>query len=254
MKKPLYGILLLAFSCTSLAANIAYDAIITFFILPAPDSHVSTGDASAQFDKMIQKPGKVASTILKTLNTNTNEGIFATYYGYLSLSGMNGQITFPRSQKKTQLKLLITEYIEPVMMLNNTIHHWKIQEKIPAALYSLELLKPDSSDAKGGPYWKVESEKLPENMLIDANVITIFSQPKYIEVKTGIIPVRKGDTSYEAKAYEGNSLVLPPIWAKKGIEKIKPALSLLKTRQFFEPLHRENKKSTETYYQSLLTN
>jgi hypothetical protein len=253
MKKLICGTLLLAFSYISLQGTVAYDAVITFFILPNRESRRAERNASEKFNKMVQTPGKVSTTMLKSMYRPPNVGIFATYYGYLSISSMTGQISFPRSHRKTTFQLLITENIEPVMMIDNTVHHWQINEKIPALLYSLELITT-LSPQENGYYWKVTPEPLPENKLIDANVITVLANPKYIEVKTGLIPMRE-EGSGTVKLYEGSSLFLPSIWVKKGIEHVRSTLSLLRTRQFFEPLQSETIQSSDKkYYQTIVTN
>ena len=85
-------------------------------------------------------PGKVTAKTIKKrfLNSNPNEGIFSTYWGYLTLSNFNGLITFPRKQQKPAFKLLITPRIKPIMMIGNTIHHWELDRSVPAELYSVE--------------------------------------------------------------------------------------------------------------------
>ncbi len=213
--------------CTALEA-----AIITFFIRPYPFNQDPT---TAELQAMLAKPGKVSLRMLRSRSdTKTTEGIFSSYWGYLAASDLNGQTFFPRKQQSDKINILITERITPIFMIGNTIHHWQIDQITPAELYSFSRIQ----DEKTKEYsWIVSKESLPENRRIQLDTIILFAKPKDMYIPQGTIP-----------ADANPNLILPPIYAKKTLNSLSPALWIIKMRQFFKPISVETKKITETYY------
>jgi hypothetical protein len=136
-------------------------------------------------------------------------------------------------QQKEDLTLIITERIEPVLMLGNTIHHWTLLS-IPTAIYSVAR-KQDTRTKLF--YWDVKPANKPENNIIPLTSIVLFAKPKNIIVPTGITITN-----------DSQQLILPTLYATKNINDIAPALSVLKVRQFFGPISVINKKENDTYY------
>jgi hypothetical protein len=219
--------LFIILECT---ARLPFSHVITFFIQEAP---FKSDDAIQKFKQLVATPGKIASKIANSIVTFAHQGIFATYGGYLVVSDYNGQITFPRMQQKEQLTLIITEKIEPVFMLGNTIHHWTLPN-IPASLYSIERKEDPQLKLF---YWNVQETKEPDNKIIPITSIVIFAKPKNIIVPQGI-----------TITHDNPQFVLPTIYATKNINDLAPALSVLKIRAFFGPLSITNKKENDTYY------
>src|SRR5919106_1200435 len=84
----------------------------------------------------LKKTGVISHIKLSNLvNPWQVAGIFATYAGYLESSDSFGYIIFPRKQVQPLLHVLITNRIEPIVMLKQTISHWIISPGSPAALY-----------------------------------------------------------------------------------------------------------------------
>ena len=65
-------------------------------------------------------------------------GIFATYGGFLTVSDLNGEITFPRKHRKPFIYLIITEKMSPIIRSGNTIDHWELVEDTPVEMYKFE--------------------------------------------------------------------------------------------------------------------
>lgn len=186
--------------------------------------------------KSISKPGNIAAKVLKNsfFTLNLYQGIFSTYRGYLTFSDIAGQSTFPRKQKSSALKILVTQSIDPVFMIGNTIHHWQISPSQQAKLYSLDQFKNQKTKEL---YWKILSIDLPENRRIGLDTIVIFAHPKNIYIPEG-----------NFKTYDSFNLILPDIYVKKNLNTIHPALWVLNVRQFFGSLVKELKKESDTYY------
>ncbi len=227
----LFGFLL--FSISFLSARLPVSSIITFFLVEAP--FTSPEEDVTKFNQKIAIPGKMANKIANALTSQPNKGIFATYGGYLVVSNFNGQITFPRMQQKTDFFLIVTEKIQPILMIGNTIHHWEFT-KMPTTIYSIE--RKQNSETKLF-YWDVQEVSKPENNIIPLNSIIIFAKPKNIIVPTGI-----------TISNDNPQLILPPVYVVKNNNNTLPALETLQVRQFFGTIHLENKKENATYYSS----
>lgn len=231
MKKKCYLLVSLITLFFILNARLPFSHIITFFIQEAPFNGESSTN---KFNEAATAPGKLASKIALSMVSHANRGIFATYGGYLVVSGFNGQITFPRMQQKEELTLIITERIEPVLMLGNTIHHWVLPPNIPVAVYSI-IRKQDPTTKLY--YWDVKPTKRPKNNIIPLTSIVIFAKPKDMIVPIGI-----------TLSNDNPQFLLPTIYAKKNSNELAPTLGVLKIRQFFGSVSITNKKENNTYY------
>lgn len=208
--------------------------LVTFFIQTYP-TNTATLDHHKLYNT-ITSTGKLHNKILRKniLQTQTNDGIFSAYWGYLAVSDLNGQVSFPRFQQSNSFNLLITDRIQPIMMLGNTIHHWQLEANVDAKLYSFQFYQdPGHED-----YWNIEEKILPSDKRISLDTIILFAKPKDIYIMIGKQP-----------ATENPNIVLPDvIYAKKSLNRIAPALWLLKMRQFFGPVIKNYKKEAPTYY------
>lgn len=226
----LFGFLI--FFIFFLSGRLPFSSIVTFFIHEAP---FDAPEEVTKFNQKMATPGKITNTITNSLTSKRYRGIFATYGGYLVVSTFNGQISFPRMQQKPDFFLIITEKIEPILMIGNTIHHWEFS-KMAADIYSITL---EQNTETGLYYWNVQPAKKPENNIIPLNSIVIFAKPKNIIVPIGI-----------TLSNDSPQLTLPPIYIVKNNINVVPALETLKVRQFFGTIHLENKKENATYYSS----
>lgn len=208
------------------------DAIITFFMRPYPKINEKIQQEKMASD--LKKPGKIAKyTTHGLLEFPIEAGIFSTYAGYLTTSDVNGQTTFPRKHEQPSLYLLITQKITPIIMMRNTIHHWELEEKTPAAMFKIDKKQDEKT---GNYFWDVQHAKLPENNRIPLESITIIAKPKNIFVPTGITLTN-----------DDPQLILPNIYIKKGIMKISNALYILNLRNFFGTVKTEYKKESNRY-------
>lgn len=213
--------------CTTIQSS-----IITFFIRPYPFVQDPT---TAQLQAMLAKPGKISLTMLRShSDTKTTEGVFSSYWGYLTASNFNGQILFPRKQQSDAVNILITERITPIFMIGNTIHHWQLDPTSSADLYTFSRTQDEKTKEY---YWMVSKQPKILDQRVQLDTIVIFAKPKDIYIPQGAIPA------------DGNpNLLLPPIYAKKTLNSLAPALWIIKMRQFFKPIILDTKKVTETYY------
>lgn len=211
---------------------------ITFFMRPYA---FPENKNPSELLKSITKPGKMVRKVLKNnfFTLTPYQGTFATYWGYLTFSDLNGQITFPRKQKSSKLNLLITQAIEPVFMIGNTIHHWQMNPLQDFSFYSLEQIK---DPAKKQLLWKVTSATPPAHKRINTDTIVIFANPHNIFVPEGTF-----------ETYSTANLILPDIYVRKNLNVIYPSLRIITIRQFFDPVEKELKKELDTYYSEQLS-
>ncbi len=240
-KKCLFLVCAIAFTFNSHGVT-TIDHIITFFIQPYLIDDISeqkTKESVEKLQQTISTPGKISYKIVKGQTPDYQTGILVTYSGYLVVSNMLGQITLPRLTQKPVLNILITEQIEPVMMIGNTVHHWELSKNTPAQMYSLER-KEDAQTKL--VYWEYQETALPTDNIIPLNTIVILTKPKNIVVPLGITLT---DTSQQ--------WILPTLFARKNINTLEPALSALKVRQFFGPINVVRKKASDTNYASQIS-
>jgi hypothetical protein len=220
------------------ALLLSFDTTITLPIV----SYLTDADVKAAQNKWqshLQKTGTLARLIAKSYRPLLNQGVLATYGGYIRVSDFNGLLQFPRIQQKAEFHILITPFIEPVMMIGNTVHHWEIPLNAEYAYYKCIL----TTDAKTGlKFWKTEEAELPKKRIIPLDTITIFGKPKRFLLPLGATVTRSV-----------TQLVLPPLYAVKMPEGIIPALRVLKVRQFFGPLNDAFKQISPTYRATNMT-
>lgn len=191
--------------------------LITFYLKPYPN--ITINKSSYKLSNNLAKPGKIATTRAKHMLPAPISGFFATYGGFLDVSDLDGEISFPRLHTNPILYFLVTEHITPIVISANTLHHWELEEGEAAALYKMEQLW----DAQTGVhFWQVTKEPLPKDKIIPLESITLIANPKYIYVPLGIIPFK-----------ESPHLILPDIYIKNGINLTQNALYILNLSHYF---------------------
>ncbi|HBR70881.1 TPA: hypothetical protein DIC20_02315 [Candidatus Dependentiae bacterium] len=151
-----------------------------------------------------------------------NGGIYGLYNGYLSHSNEFGLLSFPRKAQREQFMLVITHQLKPTFLLDNTINQWQIVDPEQTAMFQVKKYKDPETKIR---YWKVLKVNLPKNNYIPIHSIVIIAKPKNIYVPLGVTPTTKFP-----------NLVLPSIYAKRGLDRITNALFILNIKQFFAPV------------------
>ncbi len=202
------------------------DPIINLFIRPYPQAHITA--------QKITRTGKIARhTIEGIADYQIPAGIFSTYAGYLNISDLDGQIVFPRKHTKPIIQLIITTRITPILMFEKTIHHWELVPGVPAQMYTFE----QNFDEKAKIfYWNVYPTELPENNIIPLSALIIFAKPRYFYVPTGI-----------TLTDDSPNLILPNIYARKGIKITNNALYVFNLSHFFSQVYYRYKKEPKRY-------
>lgn len=211
------------------------EQLITVFLKPYPD--ISVKAASEKLAPKLNKLGKISSNRVKHMLPPSVSGIFATYGGFLTVSDLNGEITFPRKHTKPFIYLLITEKLSPVVMAGNTIHHWELEEDAPAVMYLLEQKWDSDINIY---YWDVSQVPLPANHHVPLESIALFSDPKYVYVPQGISMFK-----------ESPHLILPDIYIKRGINLTASALFILNLTHYFGSILPLYKKQPDRYLKQL---
>jgi len=213
-------------SCFLLYQSSWADPIISLFIRPYPNAHITT--------QKIGKVGKIARYMIEGIaDYQIPAGIFSTYAGYLNISDINGQIIFPRKHANPIIKLVITTRITPILMFEKTIHHWELVPGISTQMYTFEQ-KFDKETKTF--YWDVQSAELPENNIIPLSTLVIFAKPRYFYIPTGITITE-----------DNSNFILPSIYARKGIKITANALYVFNLSHFFGQLHYRYKKQPNRY-------
>ncbi len=208
------------------------ESIITFFMQPYPSEY--SNDVANSVQDKLQKPGKSAKYSYQGLAyPDRVSGIFSTYAGYITTSGVNGQTSFPRKQAENELNLFITPALTPVTMVNATLQHWELEQGTPVACYKASKQQDSSTLVY---FWNVEKIKAPKNNIIPLDTIVIFAKPHYIYVPIGVTPT-----------HDSPNLVLPPLYIKKGIKNVHEALYVMNIKHYFAPIRFQYKKEPTGY-------
>lgn len=192
--------------------------IITFFFKQYPleqdQALIQTTCAN------LKNPSSTDSYCMNNILEHTTiTGIISTYAGYMNTSDLNGQVVYPRRHVAQTVYILITPTISPVLMTQNTIHHWQLNDDIPAQLYEAKKIQEKES---GEYYWSIQEIPLPEDKVVPLESILIFTKPSTIAVQTGMIASGKS-----------HNLLLPDIYVKQEINVTTSALYVLNIRHFF---------------------
>ncbi len=198
------------------------EPIITFFMYRYPIEQ----DAKAvkKMGNKLEKLGKIAKYTHEGLAHGTIiAGIFSTYAGYITTSDINGQTAFPRKQEQKTINMLVTNQITPIVMVGNTLAHWKLEEGTPARMYSLALKQDEKTNLH---FWQTQKVDLPKEDIIPLDTIIILAKPKNIYLPEGA-----------TLSAESPNLVLPNVYVKKGVKIAKNALYIMNIMRYFGPVN-----------------
>lgn len=224
----------------------AAESVITFFIKNERANVQSENDPMLdQFvSHKLSQPSYVIGkdTQISSSKIDGVRGIPAIYLGYIATSDRNGQISFPRKQQNDTIHLVITPRINPIFMIHPTlVHHWELLPSQPVEIYEINRKK----DKKLNSYYfditnvrtaiknkKFDDKKseLYKNILagkqaIPLNTITIFADPKTIQVPTGI-----------SQNFYSTNFILPTLIGQE-IDTKENSLYTLSIKQYFEQVN-----------------
>ena len=208
--------------------------VISFFFKPYPTTDTYVHDMA----KKLEKPGKLAKYILyNRKNIQLGAVSFLPYGGFYEASNPIGQTLYPRKHVDSTVFILITSRITPVIMLQNTVHHWQLQQGVPAQIFQMQRKKDAMLETV---YWDVKEVPLPANNVVPLRSIVIFAKPKNIYVPTGITMTK-----------DSPNLLLPTMYAKKGINKVANALFVMNISHLLGPVNSLYKKEPTEYQQHI---
>lgn len=217
-----------AFLATLLAMPSALKGELTlnFFVRDYPQEITvqETPDASAA---AVNK-----RAIINQFRQPAHVGVYAMYNGYVNHSDHDGLISFIRRTLKPEFYLLVTPYIHPIYLMGNTLGSWFIEKPAQARLFLMRLLQDDQTKLH---YWKTQQVNLPSNNIMPLHTIVIPAKPNKIYVPLGVQMGRN----------EAN-LVLPPVYAKKGLDRLDQTMFVLSIKHFLAPIEELPKISPNT--------
>jgi hypothetical protein len=202
------------------------DPILTFYFRPYPilpdDPYCHT------VTKSLKELGKISQQcVFGILDKQIPSGIFVTYAGYLNVSDIFGDISFPYKQTKPIINILITPKVEPVMTAGNTVDHWIVSPKTPSSMVTFELKQDGVTKLD---YWDNRVSDLPTNGEIPIETIIILAKPHHVYIPMGITPTQPSV-----------NMVLPDIYVKKGLNNTSQALYALNLKHLFGTVRYLNK-------------
>lgn len=225
--------ILFSIACLFIGQNSLCDVVITAFFRDYP----AVEEQNAQkLSKKLGSSKKLARHQIESIaNHNLRAGIFGSYAGYIQASDVKGQLTFPRKHTRPFLYVIITDQVVPVMMLQNTIHHWDIPAGTPYAVYTYERKKDKETKQY---FWDVQQIEGLKDNTIPLESLIIFARPHYIYIPTGI-----------TLATNNPNLILPDIYVKKGFNLIANSLYILNLSQYLGQTNRQYQKKPTSYIQ-----
>lgn len=207
------------------------EAIMTLFLRPYPS--FPHAKYCKEISNSLKSPGALANyCIFGILDKRLIDGVFATYGGYLNVSDELGQLSFPYKGAKPIIKLLITNRLAPILMAGNTVHHWELEEKSQATMFTMERKQDEATQLY---YWEVKPAKLPEDHIVPLNALVIIAKPHHIFVPAGITPTQ-----------ESPHMILPDIYIKKGLNLLSHSFYMLNLRHLFGPIYYDYKNEPQS--------
>ena len=155
-------------------------------------------------------------------------GVYGLYNGYLARTNDIGLLSFPRATQQEQFTLVVTQAIKPIFLLDNTIENWTLAQPDQTAMFQIKRLKDPETKIL---YWKVQELNIPTDNYIPIHSIIIIAKPEDVYMPLGATPTTKLP-----------NLVLPPIYVKRGLDRIHQALFVLQIKHFFSPVRMTNKQ------------
>lgn len=218
--------------------------VITFFFRPLIYNQKKIDKENLH--RTVSTPGIFTNTVVEqnlALNYIVN-GIFVTYGGFFTYSGFtndNGQIRFPRRNKKPRIKILVTQMVTPIFepatnRPSATINHWELSNPESSQFYICELKQDPDIKLY---FWHTSQRKLPTNKIIPNDTLIIFADPENIIIPTG--PIKLGTNTPH--------FFLPDIFVSTKINRAVSALRFLKIKKYFAPIKIETKFDKEGYQQ-----
>jgi|SRR5579885_190967 len=196
--------------------------VMVMFLRQYPTTHKNAQptDHAHELVHELRQPGTIDHHLVHGIlhKNNTVSGVFATYMGYLRISDLNGQITFPRLHEEP-FNVIVTTKITPIIMDENTINHWELNEDAPAKMYEI---KKEYDDHSGLHFWQTERVDLPKDKVVPFQAIILFAQPNLVLLPEGA-----------TVCYDRPNVVLPDIFIKKGIKLDSLTFYILNIKQFF---------------------
>jgi hypothetical protein len=223
--------LLFSIACLFIGQKSVCDTVITLFFRDYPA--VEESHAQKLSERLGSNKKLARHQIERIAHHNLRAGIFGTYAGFVHASDVKGQLTFPRKHTRPFLYVIITPSIIPILMLDNTVHHWELAPGAPYAVYTYERKKDKETKQY---FWEVQ--QLPElkNHVIPLESLVIFAQPHYIYIPTGITLTK-----------DNPNLILPDIYVKKGFNLINNSLYVLNISQYLGQANRFYQKKPTSY-------
>ena len=221
--------------CTFFSCGLMHAPQTTFrfFIKPYPGGYPLT---PKKISSLLDTPSKVVAHAV--INAQAQKylpsvGMTAFYQVMMSISDVDGLVSFPIAQKSPKFTLVATPSIFPVFTATRQVNHMEWDDEDDTAMYGIERLQDKATKLY---YWQVKAQKLPTKQRIPESGLVVCSKAKHLYVPEGI-----------TVTWEGSEWILPTMYVKKGFNSAKRALDAARVRRFFAPMSSGLKKIKHGY-------
>ena len=156
------------------------DAIITGFFRESPQTSLER--AQEKYKKICSVGHLGQCRLEKYTKPDNTIGIFLTYAGFLSITNKIGQFAFPRKHHAPFVYVYVTESLTPIMMMGNTVHHWKIDSNPSlTSLYRIERKENNTHEYT----WEVQKIFPLTSDIIPLESLIVIANPADISITPG---------------------------------------------------------------------
>ena len=215
-----------------LVSSIVSLILFTSPSLMASSIHLRLKSAPIEVQEQVKRE-QIAN---RTLTTNFDElfpklnGIPSLYGGYVDYSDHDGTLDFPLLHREPKIYIVITDDIELVTVLGNTISHKNFVKSASTKIYLCEHKKDNQTS-----YWRVTEEKIPPHNRISPLSIVLLTKPRNIVVPTGDFISEKSP-----------NLVLPDVYLVGNTNNVHSLNNFLDIRRYFEQIEVEQAVEAKT--------
>lgn len=207
------------------ASHLQSDAVISLFFRDYP---AYTAKDAQSFKHKIGSACALAECCLDGLVCrNVRAGIWSIYAGFLELSSNDGQLNFPRKHASPNLHVIVTNKLTPIIMFEQTVHHWELAPDAPTALYIIEKGQDELTE---NYFWNTQKIDRIKDNVVPPEAVVIVAKPENIYIPLGI-----------TLTTESPNLILPPFYVKPGINNIENTLYILNLSYLFSHTKVQNR-------------
>lgn len=192
-----------------------------------------------RLSKSVAKPGSIARKKFHLVAQKdfSVAGLLALYGGFFTFSDPSGLIMFPLLHAASSITIAVTPKVTPIVMIQNTIHHWEVEDDTPIALYTITHTKDPLTHIA---FVTVESIPIPADKILKPEVLILLDNPSNVYIPLGA-----------SIAEDSPHFLVPDVYIKKSPSPTVP-LYLLPINHYFGTFTPQYKQLTTEYLRNLV--